>query len=272
MIVFPHAKVNLGLSVLAQNEDGYHAVESIMYPIALCDCLEILAAPEGVNKDEFSYSGIAIPGDAADNLCTKALAMLRLEQNVPFVRVHLHKIIPIGAGLGGGSSDAAYFIRALNDLFGLSLTDEQVIAHCRKLGTDCAFFTQKAPAFATGRGEVLHTVADKLLGYHMALVQPSIAISTVWAYSRVSPSVKKIDMLSRYNSGCAMWRVDLVNDFESAVFAEWPEIGLVKERMYAQGAIYASLSGTGSAVFGIFKSKPKLRTALGTSFYWEGRL
>ena len=248
MILFPHCKINLGLRILGQRQDGYHDIETIFYPVfGLRDVLEMLPAAE----TSIQITGLDIPGDT--NLCVRAHALLSAD--FPAVRpvaIYLHKHIPIGAGLGGGSSDGAFALLLLNRLFRLGLTREQLLPYASALGSDCPFFLFDGPCRATGRGEILEPVIRDLSGNDLVLVNPGIHVPTAWAFAQVHRRAEDAD-----------------NDFEPAVFSTYPEIGHIKETLLAGGAVYASMSGSGSTVYGLFK--PETPTPEFPPHYWVAR-
>lgn len=260
LIVFPHCKINLGLSVVARRPDGFHDIETLFYPLPLHDALEILRA----DRFEMSFSGLPIPGQPAENLCAKAYQALHKDiPHLPSVRIHLHKQIPMGAGLGGGSSDAAFVLRLLNEQFHLRLSQKQLSDYASQLGSDCAFFTQDRPCLGTARGEALQPYELSLKDYSFLLVYPPIAINTQWAYSQVMPRKPEMPLTRILAQPVSAWKGQLVNDFEAPVFAAHPSLAAIKEKIYAAGALYASMSGSGSVIFGIF---PKNKIA---DLTWE---
>lgn len=266
MIVHPHAKINLGLRIVAKRADGFHDLETLFYPIQLHDILEIVedkSADQGICH--FSLSGMGLEDDG-NNLCIQAYQMLHKDFSLPAVKMHLHKCIPVGAGLGGGSSDAAFTIRTLNNMFALQLSVEQMKAYAAKLGSDCAFFIEDVPAFATGRGEVLESFDISLSDYHIVLINPGIHVSTALAYSGVKPKGSNAKMKSSLRLAPDKWMSDLINDFEAHIFEAYPEIENIKKELYEKGALYAAMSGSGSSVFGIFKELPSLDTFPSTYF------
>lgn len=255
MIIFPNAKINIGLNVINRRDDGYHNLETVFYPLGIKDVLEVIEADE-LN---FEPAGLAIPGRVEDNLCLKGYHLLKKDFDLPPVKIFLYKHIPIGAGLGGGSADAAFFIRLLNEKFGLGLTVEQMITYARQLGADCAFFIKNTPAFATGIGDELEPMALDLSDYKIALVMPPVHVSTGEAYRGVKPTHPERSLKELINLPVAEWKNLVKNDFELSVFKNHPTIRGVKAALYEAGAIYASMSGSGASVFGIFKGKPDLR-------------
>jgi len=250
MIAFPPCKINLGLNVLRKRNDGYHDLETCFYPIPWTDILEVIPSDDF----EFTVSGNAIPGD--DNLCVKAYRLL----NAPPAKIHLHKIIPMGAGLGGGSSDAAWTLRLLNDVFGLKLSKDDLKKYAAKIGSDCAFFIDDGPMIGTGRGEVLTPARISLEGKFIVIVKPDVHVSTAEAYAGIKPGSKHSDI---GNIPIEAWKTSLMNDFEETIFEKFPVIRLIKEQLYTAGAVYASMSGSGSAVYGIFNAPPSTSSISG---------
>jgi 4-diphosphocytidyl-2-C-methyl-D-erythritol kinase len=266
MISFPPCKINLGLNVISKRSDGYHNLETCFYPIPLTDVLEILPA----TALSFSISGHAIPGEAADNLCLKAYNLLQKDFTIPAVSIWLHKIIPLGAGLGGGSSDGAHTLRLLNSMFNLGLNAESLKAYALQLGSDCPFFIEDKPMLGTGRGEVLTEISVSLSGKFFVLVKPAIHVSTAEAYAGVTPTIPHTRINSILETQPAeTWKDVLINNFEHSVFAKHPQIGAIKEKLYQHGARYASMSGSGSAVFGIFDKPIDLSAMFPNVFYWS---
>jgi len=266
MVVFPNAKINLGLHVLEKRPDGFHNIETVLYPIGLKDILEIL--PSGAGKTELHITGLPVPGDAEDNLCLKAYRMLAADHPLPPVRMHLHKVIPAGSGLGAGSSDGASALRVLNEVCGLGLTLDQLTLYAERLGSDCAFFLRNQPVYAYLRGERFVPFAADLAGFRIAVIIPPAAVPTAWAYSKVKPGSPEYP-LKEIVTGCKdSWRKLLVNDFEKPVFEKYPEIGKIKKQLYDLGAAYASLSGSGSGVYGLFKETLPDLSGFGDCFTW----
>lgn len=267
MIAFPPCKINLGLNVLRKRPDGYHDLDTVFYPVPWTDILEILRA----DVFAFTASGEAIPGNEPDNLCVRAYQLLQQDYGLPPVHIHLHKIIPTGAGLGGGSSDAAHTLRLLNTLFDLKLTTVQLQNYAARLGSDCAFFISDMPMRGQGRGEILTPVDFFLKGKYLMLVKPDIHVSTADAYRGVTPVDVRpsvIDVLARPP---VRWRNALVNDFEVSVFEKYPAIAALKQQMYDAGAVYASMSGSGASVYGVFDEVPVIQLS-STDNHWMGQL
>ena len=252
MIVFPNAKINIGLQVLKKRADHYHELETVFYPVKVCDVLEIIETP----KTSFHPSGIRVEGPEDENICLKAYRILAKDFDLPAIAIYLHKVIPIGAGLGGGSSDAAFMIKALNDKFQLNLSTGDMQAYARQLGADCAFFIQNQAVFAEGIGDKFTDIKLDLSAYHFLIVKPAIPISTLAAYQSIIPNPGGKDLRKHIQTPIEDWKNTVINDFETGIFRKFPEIGEIKEEMYRIGALYASMSGSGSAVFGIFKEKP----------------
>ena len=250
MIVFPNAKINIGLNIISKREDGYHNIESVFYPVELSDILEVLPS----NKLSFASSGINIPGDVESNLCLKAYQLIKSDYNIPPVQIHLHKIIPIGAGLGGGSSDATYTLKALNDIFDLNISDTQLEKYASKLGSDCPFFVKNKPVFATGTGIEFEPLELDLTEYTIKLEYPEIHIGTKEAYSGVIPTQPKHSIKELIHQPISNWKDFIKNDFEASIFPNHPKIEKLKKSFYNNGAVYSSMTGSGSAVYGIFKN------------------
>ncbi len=250
MVVFPNGKINLGLNIISKRTDGFHEIETCFFPVGLCDILEIKATKGSTG---FMSSGIEIPGNVSDNLCVRAWKLVHAEHKIPPVQIYLHKRIPIGAGLGGGSSDAAFMLKALNSCFSLQLSEEKLLSYASELGSDCSFFISNKTAIAKGRGEILAPWAIDLNLYKVALVYPEIHISTSEAYSSVRPHEPESRLEAVLSTPPGSWRGSLKNDFEEPVFNKYPEISGIKDKLYQLGAVYASMSGSGSTVFGIFK-------------------
>ena len=249
MIQFPNCKINLGLSILAKRADGYHELETVFYPIAVSDALEILPAANLT----MTQSGIAVPGDPAQNLCLKAYHLLKKDfPTLPAVQMHLHKNIPMGAGLGGGSSDGTAALIILNEQFTLGLNDQQLIAYASQLGSDCPFFVYNKACHATGRGEVLTPIHLDLSNYQFLLVHPGVHIATAWAFQQLNPHTKSESIKAIIEKPITDWKNSLINDFEAPVFKAEPKLLVIKDQLYQLGAIYASMSGSGSSLFGIF--------------------
>lgn len=250
MLLFPNAKINLGLEIIRKRKDGFHDIDSVFYPIPLCDALEMVSEPQS-GKDLWHYSGLAIPGRATDNLCNKALALIRDETDVPKLTTYLHKAIPMGAGLGGGSANGSFFIKGLNELFNLNLSLEKMEGMALELGSDCPFFIRNSPARATGRGEELTTVKLDLKGKHLLVICSEIHVSTKKAYAAMEPDSSYHSPADIVKMPIERWKDKLRNRFEEYAFEEYPRLAQAKEALYKSGAIYASMTGSGSAIYAI---------------------
>jgi 4-diphosphocytidyl-2-C-methyl-D-erythritol kinase len=269
MVSFPPCKINLGLNIIRKRSDGYHDLSTCFYPVPWRDVLEIVPA-----KDfSFSVSGLPVPGSASDNLCVRAFRLLEERFGLEPVAIHLLKILPIGAGLGGGSSDGAYALRILNELFKLNLAKEELRELAAKLGSDCAFFIEDKPMMGEGRGEVLSDIEVSLKGKFLIIVKPEVSISTAEAFASVTPRGAAGDLRSVLeNEPVSAWRDRVKNDFEEGLFKKFPVMDAIHKKLYAFGAIYASVSGSGSAVFGIFAKETDLRREFESLVYWSGYL
>lgn len=273
MLVFPNAKINIGLNIVEKRPDGFHNIQSVFYPVGLSDALEMVRDSNASAGITFSSSGIAVPGSAEENLCVKAYYLISRDYPLPAVKAHLHKTIPVGAGLGGGSSDAAFFIRLLNDHLELGLAWGELYHYAKQLGSDCSFFITNKPVMAEGKGDEYERIDLDLSGYHLVLAYPNIHIGTAEAYAGVKPKEASYDLEATVlNTPIEKWKDIVHNDFEDTVFIKYPEVRRVKERLYELGALYASMSGSGSSVYGIFREKPPIRDELRNCFVWEGVL
>ena len=260
MITFPIAKINLGLNVVEKRLDGYHNLQTVFYPVPIMDALEIAPMSEGFPSDvdcDLKVTNIHIEGDEQRNLVVRAYQLLKKDfPSLPRIHTHLWKGIPTQAGMGGGSSDCAYMIRLLNETFDLQLTNEQMQQYAAQLGADCAFFIESVPCYAEGIGEQLEPISLDLSGWYIGVVRPDIPVPTKEAFSRIHPHYTALNCCEVVMQPVETWRDNLINDFEESVFALHPEIGAVKEQLYKMGATYAAMSGSGSALFGLFKEEP----------------
>ncbi len=269
MVSFPPCKINLGLHILSKRADGYHDLETCFFPIPWTDILEII--PSHVLT--FTSSGANIPGDSFDNICLKAYHLLKKDFNIGPVKIHLHKIIPTGAGLGGGSSDAAHTLKVLNEIFLLGLPDGRLNEYASKLGSDCAFFIHNKPMLGSGRGEILSDINIDLRGKFLAIVKPNVHVSTSLAYAAVVPKTPAQDLRFILQSrAMSEWKVLLKNDFEESVFAKYQDIQEIKNSLYSLGATYACMSGSGAAVFGIFEGEIDVKNKFEGLACWSGLL
>ena len=248
MIVYPNAKINIGLNVLEKRADGYHELSSVFYPVKdLCDILEILPS----TKFSFSSSGIKIPGEG--NICAKAFEMLKQDFEIGNVKIHLHKQIPIGAGLGGGSADGAFMLKAMNLLFDLNLSASQLEKYALQLGADCPFFIENTPKYVTGIGEKMMDIDLDLSNYEIKFIFPELHISTANAYDDISPEIPENNLLDLMNQPIENWKEKVKNDFEVTAFTTNSQLQKMKNKLYTDGAIYASMSGSGSVFYGVFE-------------------
>jgi len=253
VIVFPNCKINLGLRILGKRSDGYHDLETVFYPLPFCDILEVIHSTDDDLGLSFSTSGSPIEGNNSKNLCVKAYELLqKYHPALPGAKVHLHKVIPSGAGLGGGSADGAFTLKLLNAKFDLQLSNDQLNDYALQLGSDCPFFILNKPSLAEGRGEILETLQLDLSHYKFLIVNPAIHINTAEAFAAISPSIRPRALKEIIQQPIDTWKHDLINDFEESAFRQFPEIEAIKTRFYDAGALYASMSGTGSTVYGIF--------------------
>lgn len=255
MLTFPNAKINLGLNITEKRPDGYHNLETVFYPIPIEDALEITEL-QGASGEKFRLhqAGLEIAGEADNNLVVRAYKLLDEQFHLPPTDIHLFKHIPSGAGLGGGSADAAFMLKLLNEQFGLALTDETLEEYAARLGADCAFFIKNRPVYAEGIGNLFSPITLSLKGYRLWLVKPDIFVSTRDAFARIKPRRPQASLREIVKLPVEEWKACMVNDFEESVFPQFPAIGEIKEEMYRQGAVYASMSGSGSSVYGLFKA------------------
>ena len=256
MICFPTCKINLGLRITQKRADGFHTLETVFYPLSLTDALEIIIADEETTAPlTFTSSGLAVNGDTSDNLCCKAYWLLKKDYPaIPSIKMHLHKNIPMGAGLGGGSSDGAFTMTLLNQLFDLQIPEDKLMQYALTLGSDCPFFILNRPAFATGRGEILTPTNVNLDGYSIVIVNPGIGISTKTAFSFITPNQPSTHIPDILQMPIRSWKDTLINDFEAPIFQAYPELENIKQTLYQKGAVYAAMTGTGSTVYGIFET------------------
>jgi 4-diphosphocytidyl-2-C-methyl-D-erythritol kinase len=269
MVSFPHCKINLGLNVIAKRPDGFHDIETCFYPIPWNDILEIIPS----DKLNFDVTGLTIPGQAQENLCLKAYTLLKKDFDLPPVHIHLHKLLPTGAGLGGGSSDGAFTFRILNEIFNLNISVAKLSEYASILGSDCAFFIQDSAMIGTARGEVLSPIKLSLKGKFIVLIKPEIHVATSEAYSSVIPNKQSQSVQKTIvEIPLAKWKDFLVNDFEASLFKAYPRIKELKDKLYQRGAVYASMSGSGSSVFGIFDHAVDLKAEFNGMTFWSGKL
>lgn len=270
MLVFPNAKINIGLKIKEKRKDGYHNLMTCFYPVQWQDALEVIES----SKIQFSSSGIEIPGKQEENLCLKAYKLLAKDHNLPPVNIHLHKAIPIGAGLGGGSSDASFTLKALNEHFNLFLDPILLEHYAALIGSDCPFFIKNKPVIASGKGSEFQDLQLDLSGNYIVIIFPKIHISTAEAFSLIIPAPSELDFKEILeNLPAEEWKNYLINDFEEGVFNRFPEIGALKQYLYDKGAVFSSMSGSGAAVYGIFKEPPILDSQVfHENYIWKGLL
>ena len=266
MITFPNAKINIGLNILRKRADEFHDIESLFYPVAFFDVLELVKS-----KDfEFKSTGLGIPGYSDNNLCIKAYNIIKNDYSIGNVKMHLHKVIPMGSGLGGGSSNGAFCINMLNELFELNIPIKKRINYAAQLGSDCPFFIENRSAFATGKGEILRPFNVDLSGKWIILVNPNLHVSTADAFSGVTVDDSKTDLIDNLTSPLSSWKESIINKFETSVFRKYPQIESLKKEFYNSGAVYASMTGSGSTIYGIFDQEPTV--SFNQFFTWKGRL
>ena len=265
MLCFPSAKINLGLSVLSKRPDAYHSIESLLYPIQLVDILEII---ENQDRDEFTLSGLSLEIPIEQNIVLKTLKLLRSHYSFPKVKIHLHKQIPSGAGLGGGSSDAAHTLLTINKLFQLAISRKKLKDLASQIGSDCPFFIDSAPQYASSRGEILEPFELNLKPLKLLLIIPDFSISTEFAYSKIKIEKHIVLPKDALNQPIKKWRQLLKNDFEISIFAKFPELNHLKENLYLEGAIYASMSGSGSAIYGLFSDEIVVDLPINYQQFW----
>ena len=270
MILFPNAKINLGLHILSRRMDGYHNIETQMIETGFCDILEFIKSPD--EKTELSLSGLPVTTDIHENSVIRAWKILHEKHSIPAIKIHLHKIIPQGAGLGGGSADAAFMLTGLNDYFKLNLTKSRLKQYASILGSDCSFFIDNKPVLACGRGDFLTPTPKFIENHWLCIFYPGFGVSTADAYSAVTPAATRMPLIDVLFMKIPRWKELLVNDFESTIFTHNPLIAEIKQKVYNSGAIYSSMSGSGSSVFGIFTQKPEMNDELRKWLVWEERV
>ena len=267
MLSFPNCKINLGLNITSKRADGFHNIETVFYPVQLNDILEIVQADEL----KFTSTGLPISGAEESNLCMKAYHLLKQDYaRIPPIHIHLHKVIPMGAGLGGGSSDGAFMLALLNNKFSLEITKEQLTNYALLLGSDCPFFVVNKPSFATGRGEILAPINVDLTNYKILLVNPKIHVSTKEAFAGLVPKLPVKTIADNIRKPVEAWKDILTNDFENTLFKQHPDLKLIKDDLYKKGAVYASMTGTGSTLYGIFRldQKPNVSLFAAHFYHW----
>jgi 4-diphosphocytidyl-2-C-methyl-D-erythritol kinase len=273
VIGFANAKINIGLYITEKRADGFHNIETVFFPLKWKEPLEVLEnncfSPKATNRIDFTSSGISIDGSLDSNLCVRAYKLLLNDFELPPVKMHLHKLLPIGAGLGGGSSDASAAIVLLNNLFHLHLQNAAMQDYARKIGSDCAFFIENKSVFAYGKGDLFQSIEVNLKGYFLVLVCPQIHVATASAYSGVRPKKAPIDLHEAVKLPLHQWRDLIKNDFETSVFLAHPDLQIIKQRLYDEGALYASMSGSGSSIYGLFETPVSMKTVFKDCLVWE---
>ena len=268
MVAFPNAKINLGLHILGKRSDGFHNLATVFVPIKIHDVIEVIESNNEKESIEYSQTGVEISGDVNDNLCIKAYHLLKQElPNLPAVKMHLYKKIPMGAGLGGGSADGAFMLNLLNKKFELGIDKASLTKLSLELGSDCPFFIYNKPAYATGRGEIISEINLDLTHYNILIVNPGIHINTGWAFKSLRLAQNHNDILEVIHAPIQSWKNNLTNDFEVPVFNAYPEIAQLKQQLYDLGALYAAMSGSGSTLFAIFKNKFKEEIKFPKTYY-----
>ncbi|MDQ6756581.1 MAG: 4-(cytidine 5'-diphospho)-2-C-methyl-D-erythritol kinase [Bacteroidota bacterium] len=266
MISFPNCKINLGLNIIGKREDGFHDLETVFFPLPFTDILEIISSE---NNFDFTVTGLEVSNDE-NNLCVKAYKLLKKDfPQLPKIKMHLHKVIPLAAGLGGGSADAAFALQLLNKKFQLKLSEEKLIEYALQLGSDCPFFIINKPCFASGRGEKLEPINIDLSNCKIAIVNPGIHIDTTWAFSKIVPKQSSNAIKEIIKLPVKEWRNILKNDFEELVFTSHPEIEKIKNSLYDEGALYASMSGSGSSIFGIFPKERNIQIPHNNKYFYK---
>lgn len=266
MILFPNAKINLGLYITKKRTDGFHELETCFVHVPWTDILEITES----DAFEFTSSGLAIEGPVSKNLCFRAYEALKADFKIPPVHIHLHKVIPMGAGLGGGSSDASFTLKGLRDLFKLPLTNAQLIPYAATLGSDCAFFIDNQAQLGTGRGEILQPIDIDLSGKYLVLIYPNFGISTQEAFAGIKPKKAPIKLKEVIGQPIETWKETLSNDFEGSLFPKYPLLASIKDELYNLGASYAAMSGSGSTLFGLFDQAIEIPESWKAYPHWHG--
>ena len=267
MISFPNAKINIGLNVLKKREDGYHNIESIFYPVQWCDAIEAIKT-EGNGNLKLTTLGIPVPGPTESNLCTKAYRLLNAKHKLPSLDIWLLKCIPMGAGLGGGSADAAFFLKLINELFNLNLGTEELKLYASQIGSDCTFSIENKPAFVSGTGNIITPIKLDLSNYYIAIVYPQIHVDTKNAYSLIKPHKRKYSLKEAVLTPIHTWKEMVINDFEEPIFKSHPQLAEIKNNLYNEGALYASMTGSGSALYGIFEKNPYIADKFPSCKVW----
>jgi len=268
MVVYPNCKINLGLNVISKRPDGYHNIESVFYPVPWCDMLEIIPS----EKNSFIFDGIGMQCPLEENLCYKAWDLVRKQFDIPGISLFLYKKIPFGAGLGGGSSDGAFVLKVLNDLFDLAIGSKTMATIASELGSDCTFFIDNRPGFVSGTGADIMPVELSLKGYYLLIIKPDVSVSTREAYGLITPKKPAVPLWEVIKQPVSEWKYQLTNDFEYPVIMNHPVIGRIKSRLYEAGALYAAMSGSGSAIYGLFEKETSIADNFSECLIWKGWL
>ncbi|MFT5749129.1 MAG: 4-diphosphocytidyl-2-C-methyl-D-erythritol kinase [Ancylomarina sp.] len=268
MLTYSNAKINIGLNIVEKRNDGFHNIETVFFPIGMQDAIEI-ADSKSEASYTFTTSGIPINIDAKDNIVVKAYELIKAKYDFPSQDIHLHKNIPFGAGLGGGSANSAFMIKLLNQKFNLGMSTKEMEDEVKKLGSDCAFFIENKPAFAIEKGDKLSSIDLNLSGYHILLIKPDVHISTPEAYANIKPHQPKTSLKELIKQPIETWKATIKNDFEDSIFPKQPLLAEIKNELYEQGATYAAMSGSGSSMFGLFKSEPNILPQWEKHFCWK---
>lgn len=272
MLVFPKVKINLGLRITGKRNDGFHDIETLFYPVNYCDALEMVINTGGSDMDILTVTGHELHDNPEKNLVLKAVKRLREYSSFPFMNIHLHKNIPAGAGLGGGSSDAAGALKILRKIFSLPLDNDKLKTIAASLGSDCPFFIDEQPVFAYGRGEILEPAGNILAGLYIIILNPGFSVSTKEAYENCIPAKPERALSDLVKNPINSWKNLIINDFEMTVFKRYPQIGMIKQTLYDSGALYSSMSGSGSSVYGIFEKKTEINETIRKLLIFEGYL
>ncbi len=273
MLSFPNAKINIGLQVIEKRPDGYHNIETVLFPVSLYDMLEFVPLGQAIGQDiQLTVTGLQIEGFQEDNMCLKAYHLLKEDYGLPSLSVHLHKIIPVGAGLGGGSSDAAFMLKSLNTYFKLEISEDRLCDYASQLGSDCAFFIKNKPILASGRGNIFSEIQIDQGDLEIIIINPGIHVSTPEAYTGVVLRQQEIPLSELIKLPIPEWRNKIQNDFETSVFQKYPAVADIKKQLYELGAVFASMSGSGSSVYGLFDHVPDIKGLFKGMFCWEGAM
>jgi 4-diphosphocytidyl-2-C-methyl-D-erythritol kinase len=273
MIAFPNCKINIGLNILGRRKDGYHDIETVFCPIQLSDILEFTPSAHSGSGINLKLTGHQLECEPGQNLCVKAYKLISKNLTLPFIDAHLHKIVPTGAGLGGGSSDAAFMLKMLTKYFDLPLTNDNLCEYASILGSDCPFFIMNRPLLGTGRGNIFREIRVLPENIEVFIVHPGIHVSTAEAYAGIKPAIPPVSLENLINLPIEEWKHRIKNDFEESIFKKHPVIGTIRQKLYDIGAVYASMSGSGSAVYGLFReTAPEIKEKFPGMFVWTGNI